>query len=242
MVGALGIVTGLACLALGGSAVRPAGPAESLELEGIEPGDTKLVPAVQAAFELESYRPGERARLVIRHRSKALTMQVFESGPERVPTLTDTEMSGVSVTRERPLGRVSGRRVVTLPIRRWESGLYFVRLRAADGRLGFAPFVVAPRRLGEHRVAVVLPTLTWQAYNFRDDDGDGKPDTWYAGKQENTVRLGRAVPRSRRALRLPQPPRIPQLAPLDAPRGRLPLAVGPRAGRVPGRRSRRRTT
>ena len=192
MVGALGIGTGLACLALGGSAVRPAGPAESLELEGIEPGDTKLVPAVQAAFELESYRPGERARLVIRHRSKALTMQVFESGPERVPTLTDTEMNGISVTRERPLGRVSGRRVVTVPIRRWESGLYFVRLRAADGRLGFAPFVVAPRHLGEHRVAVVLSTLTWQAYNFRDDDGDGKPDTWYAGKQENTVRLGRA--------------------------------------------------
>ena len=191
-VGALGIVTGLACLALGGSAVRPAGPPEDVELEGIEPGDTKLVPAVQAAFELECYRPGERARLVIRHRSKALTMQVFEAGPERVPTLTDTEMNGIPVAHERRLGRVSGRRVVTVPIRRWESGLYFARLRAADGRLGFAPFVVAPRHLGEHRVAVVLPTLTWQAYNFRDDDGDGKPDTWYAGKQENTVRLGRA--------------------------------------------------
>ena len=24
------------------------------------------------------------------------------------------------------------------------------------------------------RVAVVLPTQTWQAYNFRDDDGDGR--------------------------------------------------------------------
>ena len=41
-------------------------------------------------------------------------------------------------------------------------------------------------------MAVVLPTLTWQAYNFRDDDGDGKPDTWYARKSLNTVRLGRA--------------------------------------------------
>jgi hypothetical protein len=187
-VGALGAVTSLACLALaGGSAVRTADL-----LEGVEPGDTKLVPAVQAAFEREGYRPGDRARLVIHHRSKSLTMQVFESGPERVPTLTDTVMNGVAVTRERSLGRVSGRRVLTMPIRRWESGLYYVRLRAADGRLGFAPFVVAPRHLGEHRVAIVLPTLTWQAYNFRDDDGDGEADTWYAGKQKNTVRLGRA--------------------------------------------------
>ena len=49
-------------------------------------------------------------------------------------------------------------------------------LRAAHrqgGRIGYAPFVVPPRRLGEHRVAVVLPTRTWQAYNFRDADGDG---------------------------------------------------------------------
>jgi N,N-dimethylformamidase beta subunit-like, C-terminal len=193
MIGALGLVTSLACVALaGGSPVRTADTLESIELEGIEPGETKLVRAVQAAFERESYRPGERARLVIHHRSRALSMQVFESGPEQVPTLTDAEMNGVAVTRERSLGRVSGRRVLAMPIRRWESGLYFVRLRAADGRLGFAPFVVAPRHIGEHRVAVVLPMLTWQAYNFRDDDGDGKPDTWYAGKQENTVRLGRA--------------------------------------------------
>ena len=119
-------------------------------------------------------------------------MQVFESGPEHVPTLTDTEMNGVPVAGERPPRPRLRPTRRDVPIRRWESGLYFARLRAADGRLGFAPFVVAPRRLGEHRVAVVLPTLTWQAYNFRDDDGDGKPDTWYAGKQENTVRLGRA--------------------------------------------------
>jgi hypothetical protein len=38
---------------------------------------------------------------------------------------------------------------------------------------------------------VVLPTLTWQAYNFRDDDGDGLADSWYAGKRINSVRLGR---------------------------------------------------
>ena len=34
-----------------------------------------------------------------------------------------------------------------------------------------------------------MPTMSWQAYNFRDDDGDGSRDTWYAGGQ--TARLGR---------------------------------------------------
>ena len=58
-------------------------------------------------------------------------------------------------------------------------------------RVGFAPFVVRPRKLGENRVAVVLPTLTWQAYNVRDDDGDGEGDSWYAHRHTRTVRLGR---------------------------------------------------
>ena len=139
------IAIGLACVTLAG---ERAAVVSTDELEGIAPGDTKLVPAVEAAFERESYRPGQRARLVIHHRSRALTMQVFESGPERVPTLSDTVMNGVPVTRERSIGKASGRRVLTVRIGRWDSGLYFARLRAADGRLGFAPFVVAPPPIG----------------------------------------------------------------------------------------------
>jgi hypothetical protein len=81
--------------------------------------------------------------------------------------------------------------VVPVRIGNWPSGLYVARLTAADGRVGFAPFVVLPQRLGEHRVAVVLPTMTWQAYNLRDDDGDGKGDTWYADWKKHTARLGR---------------------------------------------------
>jgi hypothetical protein len=38
----------------------------------------------------------------------------------------------------------------------------------------------------------VLPTETWQAYNCRDDNGDGHPDTWYAGWKTHTARLVRA--------------------------------------------------
>ena len=39
---------------------------------------------------------------------------------------------------------------------------------------------------------MVLPTFTWQAYNFRDDDADGESDTWYDDPgRKVTARLGR---------------------------------------------------
>ena len=44
--------------------------------------------------------------------------------------------------------------------------------------------------LGTARQAVVMPTNTWQAYNFDDSDGDGWGDTWYAGGNP-PVRLNR---------------------------------------------------
>lgn len=160
-------------------------------LEGRASGGGARVPSVEAAFRQESYRPGDRARLVISDRSRTLYLQVFRSGPERVPTTNDLEMNGVPVTPLKTIRRPPGTQPYSVPVGRWASGLYFARLYAADGRVGYAPFVVAPRRLGTYRVAVVLPTLTWQAYNFRDDDGDGLADTWYAGKRRNTVRLGR---------------------------------------------------
>ena len=84
----------------------------------------------------------------------------------------------------------------------WPSGLYFARLRAADGRVGFAPFVVRPFRLGEHPVAVVLPTLTWQAYNLRDENRDGSGDSWYADSDDDDS-ARTALPEPRRAVQLP---------------------------------------
>ena len=96
-------------------------------------------------------------------------------------------MSGVPVTK--PIEAASRR--VAIRVEHWKSGLYFARLNAPGGRLGFAPFVVRPSRLGENRVAVVLPTNTWQAYNFRDVDGDGVGDTWYADPRIHSVDLTR---------------------------------------------------
>lgn len=155
------------------------------------PTGAELVPAVEAAFVHESYAPGETARLVVFGRTARLRLQVFRSGFEHVVTRRSNTMNGVQVAPVMWIGSTSGRRVVDIRVGDWTSGLYFARLRSSGGRVGFAPFVVRPRRLGEHRVAVVLPTLTWQAYNLRDDDGDGRGDSWYADWSRQTVRLGR---------------------------------------------------
>ena len=186
------LVAGLGAAVVATVVLLLASEGENQPLEGLAAAGGSHVPAVEAAFELESYKPRERARLVIRDRSRRLIIQIFRSGPERVATTSDTVMNGIPVTRDKTIMRTSGVEPLSVPVGRWTSGLYFARLEAPDGRVGFAPFVVAPRRIGVHRAAVVLPTLTWQAYNFRDDDDDGRADTWYAGKRLNTVRLGRA--------------------------------------------------
>lgn len=162
---------------------------ERAEHEGRAPTKVELTPSVEAAFPRESYAPGATATLVVSNRARGLTLQVFHVGPERTPTIDNVTMNGIPVTTKITIGSSPARRAVS--IGDWPSGLYVARLDAADGRVGFAPFVVRPRRLGEHRVAVVLPTLTWQAYNLRDDDGDGEGDSWYASWDQKIVRLGR---------------------------------------------------
>jgi hypothetical protein len=71
------------------------------------------------------------------------------------------------------------------------SGLYVARVDSVRGT-GYAPVVLRPVRPGTSRVAIVLPTNTWAAYNFRDADRNGYGDTWYADPRVHTVVLGRA--------------------------------------------------
>ena len=88
------------------------------------------------------------------------------------------------------MGSSSGRRSLRIRIG-YRRHLYFARLNAADGRVGHARRI-RPRRLGEHRVAVVLPTLTTRPYNLRAAEGDdGQGDGWYASWGHKTVLLGR---------------------------------------------------
>ena len=146
-------------------------------------------PKLTAYFEQESYRPGERARLVVTDTASPVDVQFFRAGGEAEATIPNDVMLGTPVSPVARLGSVEGRLAVSLRIGDWPSGVYFAQLTAPGSRVGYAPFVLAPRTLGEHRIAVVMPTQTWQAYNFRDDNGDGQPDTWYAGWKTNKARL-----------------------------------------------------
>ena len=100
-------------------------------------------------------------------------------------------MQGVPMSARVSFGPIRRHGIVRLELGDWPSGLYFAKLAARGSRVGFAPFILRPQQLGVHRVAVVLPTHTWQAYNFRDGDGDGRGDTWYGNWNHLTARLGR---------------------------------------------------
>jgi len=176
-----------------GTSVATFEAADELETDGHDEREpTSHKPTVQAAFARESYRPGDVARLVLFDSAPHVAIRLYQVGHQVGHLAARDEMRGTPVaTSPIELGPVHAGQVVRVPIGRWPSALYYATLTAPGGRLGYAPFVLAPRRLGEHRIAVVLPTQTWEAYNFRDDNADGSPDTWYAGPQHTTARLAR---------------------------------------------------
>jgi hypothetical protein len=153
------------------------------------------VQGIDADFTQRSYAPGESAELRLATDARLLRLQVFAYQSPGRPSEQDIKTSGLAKTgpirvdwsghRNRP-GLL---RVVRAGD--WSSGLYFVRATAADGRVGYAPFIVRPRRLGTHRIAVILATNTWAAYNFADVDGDGWGDSWYVTAKHRSVDLRR---------------------------------------------------
>src|SRR3954468_19954092 len=180
------------------AAVMGAGHSKTLPTYGLDDDDgrdtaaeTTHRPTVEAAFPLESYRPGTTAHLVIRDKAPRVSIEIRHVGPEVGPIRSADVMTGVPVTKKHTIGSVSGRKTVDVHLGNWPSGVYFVQLTAPGGRVGYAPFVLRPKHLGVNRVALVMPTQTWQAYNHRDDNGDGRADTWYACTCQHTARLGR---------------------------------------------------
>jgi hypothetical protein len=146
-------------------------------------------PTVEAAFPEESYAASTTARLVIWTGGRNVSLQLFRAGTEEVALQVRDVMLGSAVTPLAHVGNLYPGRRIAVQLGDWPSGLYFAKLVARGGKIGYAPFVLRPRTLGEHRIAVVLPTMTWQAYNFHDDDRNGTLDTWYAGQKH--ARLGR---------------------------------------------------
>src|SRR5438477_4709567 len=164
--------------------------ADELDMVGFAghvPDSTK--PKLTAYFPRESYPVGGVAELQIIDTARDVGIQIVRAGTGEKRVEAHDVMTGSAMTAVRWIGSVDGRRTVTVRLgANWPSGFYFVRLTSGR-RIGYATFVLRPRRLGEHSVAIVLPTETWQAYNFRDDNGDGMPDTWYAAG--STARLSR---------------------------------------------------
>jgi hypothetical protein len=152
---------------------------------------------VDAAFGVRSIRPGDQATLVIRTDAQALTVQLLHSGPETEPTYANNEIKGVPMGA--PLAvdwRASANAPAPIVVPTgsdWPTGVYAARIDAADGRVGFAPVVLRPAAPAA-RVAVVMPTSTWGAYNFYDEDGDGWGDTWYARWKTDHADLTRPQP------------------------------------------------
>ena len=148
---------------------------------------------VEAAFEKRSYAPGQPARLSVTADAKEITVQFLACGMEAESTERPDEMSGQPVGAPRSYNwarkRSAPHTIVVTP-GQWVSGVYAAKLTTDDGRVGFAPLIIRPAVPGTVRQAVVMPTNTWQAYNFEDADGDGWGDTWYAGGSP-PVRLNR---------------------------------------------------
>jgi hypothetical protein len=158
-------------------------------------GAVVRVQGIQAGFLRRSYRPGDQATVSIATDAPSLRLQLFSVAKTPHPTVNDLRRSGVAVA---PAVKLDWRAHRSAPhlVRighgaAFPSGLYFLRLTARDGRVGYAPLILRPRRLGEHRVAVVLATNTWQAYNFLDANGDGWGDSWYVSGASRAIDLSR---------------------------------------------------
>src|SRR6266550_4308739 len=138
------------------------------------------------------YMPGQTAVASVATDARQLDVDVlsFRNGRGAVDPTTGASPIAPPVARAwRGHRKAPGR--VRIHIGDWPSGLYFVRITSKDRRVGYAPFVVRPPVLGTSRIAVVLPTNTWQAYNFADANGDGWGDSWYVNGAFRSVDIRR---------------------------------------------------
>jgi N,N-dimethylformamidase beta subunit-like protein len=153
------------------------------------------VQGIDAGFTRRSYAPGQQAELSLATDARLPRLQVFSFRSQQ-PGELDPKTSGNAMTPPLRLSwarrRSSSHLVRFVRAGDWPSGLYFLRASSPDARLSYAPFIVRPRTFGsQSRVAVVLSTNTWQAYNFRDANGDGWGDSWYVSNAIHSVDMNR---------------------------------------------------
>jgi len=152
------------------------------------------VQGVQVGFLARSYPVGGVATAAISTDARRVRLQLFSFANVASPSVRDLRTGGVAVSPSVQLDwgqHGSTTHYVEISPAGIQTGLYFLRVTASDGRVGYAPLILHPKTLGEHKVAVVLSTNTWQAYNFLDANGDGWGDSWYVGGASPTVDLSR---------------------------------------------------
>jgi hypothetical protein len=155
-----------------------AGPAE---LDGDASSGIATKPpnnAVQAAFAKRSYAPEAHALLQLRGSAPLLRIRLFHAGPGRDGPLQGAPVGAQQTLRDSPDS-------VAVPVGSWPSGLYYASVTTPGRGVWYAPFVLRPRHLGTNRVLIVLPTNTWEAYNFEDGD------SWYENANVHMVDLTR---------------------------------------------------
>jgi hypothetical protein len=151
---------------------------------------------VEVTFLHPSYAQGAQAQVSIATDSPSVRLQFLSYKNAGSPSTRDGNTGAVAQTAAIKLDWRGNRNAPhTLDVQvpsssSWPSGVYFLRVTASDGRVGYAPLIVRSATAGQ-RVAVVLPTNTWQAYNFRDADGDGWGDSWYVGGATKVADLRR---------------------------------------------------
>lgn len=162
-------------------------------LSSLPPMPVVRVMGIDAGFTEQTYSPGDVARLHIATDVPSFTLQFFQAGPEGQPTV-GAGMAGVPVGEPLEVDWSAHRNrpaAINVPLGDWANGIYFARLTAPDGQSYYAPLIIRPHPFGTNRIAVVLHTYTWEAYNHYDANGDGWGDTWYASNDIHTVDLSR---------------------------------------------------
>ena len=152
---------------------------------------------VEVSFLRPSYPQGAQAAVSIATDAPAVRIQFLSYRSPGSPATRDAYTNAVNQTSSVRLDWRGNRNAphtlhVLIPhTDSWRSGVYFLRVTTSDGRMGYAPLVVRAPSLGSQRVAVIVPTNTWQAYNFRDTNGDGWGDSWYIGGATRAIDLRR---------------------------------------------------
>jgi hypothetical protein len=152
------------------------------------PAQPVVVPALAATFTKTSYDPGQLAALRVLGHVKRVEVQILRAGAERAWSSVGRPWGPPTQLRFRR----GSENTVRVRLGAWQSGLYFARVTAPGGTaVAYAPFVVRATAATAARVAVIVPTYSWQAYNFWDVNRDGRGDSWYVDARRHSVLLGR---------------------------------------------------